>query len=1458
MEFDSVSSDSDEGVELSINDHGIYCPDLPYTEEENQQVILEAKTVYLLLPKNIPVSRVARFQWLLDHLNSVITVTPLTNWNNSTEIEVVSIVPREQLITSCNKFQITCRTELKFLAHSYRIVYCLDMSPSQATIDIQKGEVLFDEIFNCFKNSIEGLTKQFTVPGNSIVFQPSIFLTIMVNTPFFMSPAQQVLVKGVEITINNLPDIIKFVGEQFRVIEGKIADVTSLAYDQMDQINQAVRNEGIVSQLLDARDTEAYTTKIPMVSPDANFVNMLRYSMLAVSLLPEYSISHILIITDGVVTMPDSNILESLLFQLHYDCISVSFLKVGSPFHPHSSSSFVSYTDLLHFFAHSTLGTCLELIHNVKHQSFTVMNVYHELFLLWSFHSKSRNVIPQADSYKWTSENEIFRGHKKPNLLTKRQAEEKSNVSIFLLLSRRLRDGFTVDHISYINGLFEVKMSLEWKSSIFIYYKVATQWPISNKNNSTMYEVFIAAPYEFLHDVTCLMKKENKSSHRVAIIERFWLRLSQLTSEIIFAQQLSTFPSSSLWYNLPESARSGLPVFVINSLVGPDNTTKTTLTPHDKSCPKFFHLWQPICQMEGNNWRKWFHMHKISLILKHDQQLPKGLHLSQSSRRYQIIQCRQAATALYGLLSEWSTLILIDNNTYLKLLYKEQDKPPISFCVIRITSKLPCAVLHVGFFTPTPGCLRKEILEQLKSDISSLAYAPGPMRTKENTICLIFEKPLEKILIRYERMPQDFSTVIFPDGTQPPHTTLSLPSPLTSSLFTTLSRYLYHKRYIWGASYSFNSRLSDNALSWILNTITKMRLEEGFHFAYSSAGIITMVMELWMEPFASCLVQYVLFPVNYSESNGWGGDSNSCSDDDNRDCDSETELQLVTEVWIEPQHGKVHTTNKRIKYLNDKLYYEVANVISQIDHKCINTLLTMEHLSLMCQERKRTFSLGSSTNLYNMSSASQKTIRKNSKGPYQESPPSIENMSNWYPMSAPRIEHIPFKFDPIAVLPFCQQTDLLFSLFIEGNERTMHYCKCDMTKANKLLMDNIHDHFAVLHDTELDLTREESDKFTRQIIERYKNKHPNSCQNNDFFRTDSTDASEERASQWRCLLKGVSVTHVILTFIPATLDDLRSLLFIEKLNCTVNEKVDSNDRPSSRTSNFSNVPINVSNSLNMPVYVYDCPLGVLVNAHVKNLDDKFNYNKDVHEDHRFRFADFFHEDCLRLKEDNQEVRSEDIDPSDPKCNAKLHCRALVLAYSKSFVLSLFVALHFESYIHGSDIQSAMDQCEESIIEIDITNYIMTVCGHVKNLKEDKIDMEILNHASPCNDLKPLHSLIREKFFQVISQSFKPIPTNNEFYFFKNITNLKKDMKQNDSDDDLSNQSEPNEMRSDKDLSLYSERFHLQRMESGFSGISDLLMSDVYPLFLQLICTVRYNGGDSNTSVRVLPTCLGKF
>lgn len=137
---------------------------------------------------------------------------------------------------------------------------------------------------------------------------------------------------------------------------------------------------------------------------------------------------------------------------------------------------------------------------------------------------------------------------------------------------------------------------LQWKCSIYIHYKVRAQWPILK--NITHFEVNIsgessisnsllennnyftfAAPYEFLHDITCLVKKDTKSVYRQAIIQRFWIRLSQLSSgDLGLAQQLSSFQSNKDWYTLPESVRNGIPVYVLNNSSCSD-ATRLILSP---------------------------------------------------------------------------------------------------------------------------------------------------------------------------------------------------------------------------------------------------------------------------------------------------------------------------------------------------------------------------------------------------------------------------------------------------------------------------------------------------------------------------------------------------------------------------------------------------------------------------------------------------------------------------------------------------------------------------------------------------------------------------------------------------------------------------------------------------------------------------------------------------------------
>lgn len=76
---------------------------------------------------------------------------------------------------------------------------------------------------------------QFTVPGSCYVVQPRIYLTVIAHTPFFMSPAQQVLLKGIQVTSANLEQIFRSVERQLKVLGERIADVSGMALDQIDE-----------------------------------------------------------------------------------------------------------------------------------------------------------------------------------------------------------------------------------------------------------------------------------------------------------------------------------------------------------------------------------------------------------------------------------------------------------------------------------------------------------------------------------------------------------------------------------------------------------------------------------------------------------------------------------------------------------------------------------------------------------------------------------------------------------------------------------------------------------------------------------------------------------------------------------------------------------------------------------------------------------------------------------------------------------------------------------------------------------------------------------------------------------------------------------------------------------------------------------------------------------------------
>lgn len=108
-----------------------------------------------------------------------------------------------------------------------------------------------------------------------------------------------------------------------------------------------------------------------------------------------------------------------------------------------------------------------------------------------------------------------------------------------------------------------------------------------------------------------------------------------------------------------------------------------------------------------------------------------------------------------------------------------------------------------------------------------------------------------------------------------------------------------------------------------------------------------------------------------------------------------------------------------------------------------------------------------------------------------------------------------------------------------------------------------------------------------------------------------------------------------------------------------------------------------------------------------------------------------------------------------------HCKLLSLAHCHCYVVAVYKSLALQQSLSYEDMEAAVAQCEENLIEINITNYLRSVCRHLSTLSESSL-LEL--KVSACNDVKPLHSLIKDKFKRIMAVAFKPVPAHPEFYY----------------------------------------------------------------------------------------------
>ncbi|XP_075472186.1 KICSTOR complex protein SZT2 isoform X4 [Ascaphus truei] len=1375
--------------------------------EKGDPEVEEAGQVFLLMKKDYRISRNVRLAWFLSHLHQSVSPVPQSEVGlHDNELEVVSVLPHgwqpDEPVRPGPYFLVPS-TWATFLARQYRFVIELDLSPSTGIVDDSTEEIIFDEVFHALSRCLLGLLRPFRIPGSNALVRPEVFVTIQAYSSIIGLQSHQVLVQGYQLEEQKLQPFLQQVYLQLGAFENKVAEMLQQQHRPLTQDCPQYGNQSAGRKM-----------GVSMVTADIGLVSMIRQGILALQLLPANSSAGIIVITDGVTSVPDVAVCETLLNQLRSSTIACSFVQVGGVYSYDCSFGYVPNVELMKFIAMATFGSYLSSCPEVE-QGLLDMNVYHKAFLLYSFLRTGEALNPE---YYCGSQHKLFNEHlvsasSNPALVMRRKkhTEKELHADLVSVVSVRLREGYSIREINISKGgaLLEVKLVLLWKHNMRIEYLAVAPWPLDASKRNTLVEVMMEGSYDILHDISCTMKKPITSMYRTSVIRRFWNTLQSINQTDQMLVHLQSFDTVPEHFKIPESTKNGVPLFYIP----PGSTTPVLSLQHsgsDSSHSQFASYWKPILSMDANFWQRWLHMHRIVLLLEHDMPVPKHLHTPGNNGRYSTIQCRISHTALTSLLRDWCSFVLVEGYSYVKLMLSSLDQSPSSFCVVRIIWKAPCMVLRLGFPIGTPAQSRNQIVEELRDRILQLRF-PHRVQSKETTprvkrkmfgnsspsksppppprgpspafsdrSCLVLlHKPLEKLLIRYDKLPLDYRTPFIlnlESLAQHP----SVPGTLTanrsaSSTLASLSRYFYHQRWIWSVQSGLAPAVSTTAMAQILSTLTEIRLSEGFHFASSGEGIINMVLEVSIQSDSvsdseverhSCIIQYILFPPHVTSTK----DSFSTDEDNDTEVEAieqDTELHLVSECWVEPQSGHVMGNSENWKHLQGLSYSEIPQTLFPKDLSCISIMLTFEYVIQLCQNKERSSPvLGKAENT---------------------DPPESCGLC---------IHEVPFHFDLMKLLPKCQQVEMLFlTLGRAEDEGTAG----EASLPNDLLLNLFHGCLQNdINDREIPLSEQDHMTFMEKVLQRDREGHvsPFSFPREEPLRetqgsslslhsislregnsssstiqspcpTELTEdsilpSSTEGPPQWRCYARLVNPQHLLLTFLPATFSDVQKLMTPQDTSLSAEGDSTCSTSKSDRTPSSPGIPtlsitpalgvgrdglqkretrISFSHQssqqdpssnrrLRCPVYVYNCSLEALRDQLVSPRQER--PSSDVF------FSEFKLQDSVSwgvfpdLKTRSQSQERPSAVPFIHHKQKELvnYCTLLQEHYHQCYVKGLFKALQQSVWVSSQDLLTAVDYCEEQLQEIDITNFLMTLCGHLRSFRESQTESRTSPHERP--------------------------------------------------------------------------------------------------------------------------------
>ncbi|CAD5211766.1 unnamed protein product [Bursaphelenchus okinawaensis] len=891
----------------------------------------DAEELFMLMEGNQRVSRNVRAKWFFESLGKTFDLTQVHDQEDWDGVRLVGGLPKKPDQES-NEVRVSSKTVVTYFSNCYRLIFVMDLSPSAfSTDETGPGSVFYTRILKTVTVCLENVVKNFTFPGTNMPFRPQIYVTFCAFSPFLCFTHESVLLQGVLLTeqtidlvVNNLvkkfnsyvnglcsycqPYLNEWQTERrkFRRFANQVA---SCLYDDEGGMKEQLRQYGgFPKNAQEFKDNSA----IGFIKSDWALIFMIRLGLMAVQMLPEHTQSNLVIVTDGICAIPDGEALQTLIGQLRSLTITCSFIQLEQYSLKGPSLGHVGFTDLFKFLARATFGQFL-YEKDLSDTENGVLSFYHRAFLSWNFQRAYDMEASCLDSMEMLSlSNETTRI---------RKFSQTYFTSLYKLLYIRLREGYTIKNVSkFVRDnveMLRVQLSLLWETRVTIDYVISVPWVENFQELAHIYaEMFV----EGLVDGQMEFFTEHND---VDPLKNTVLRLLQIDGLLV---RFHSFNRQQAFYQVPKELHGG------NAALFEYRQGQLSIVESSKRLANkvFTKFWAPACNVDENLWQKLVHMHTIRLLLTEDDFLPRQMFTKHDRMKsMDEITCQTSSRRVIELLGKETSFTLVMDCVFVKFIKSKPDQPPDYFYIIRAVFDVPCVILKIAFLGGLSSRRRTDVVRELSSKICALSGQKNfilmtksaelwmcddrnklvyskTKRTYETPLARVINRPLERILVRYSRVPTDISNIVRLEDTTDSWEIREM------VMHNAVAKYMSCRRVIWELKPVFPrlEKVSRNSMEFILEIVLRRRLKQGFNVAYGCNGIVNLTRQLKNATTGLTTVeQCVLFGPVYTDTE-LANKTKEASNEDNFECVNVKKMKdklpklwprIATELWLEPK-----------------------------------------------------------------------------------------------------------------------------------------------------------------------------------------------------------------------------------------------------------------------------------------------------------------------------------------------------------------------------------------------------------------------------------------------------------------------------------------------------------------------------------------------------------------------------